>query len=85
MTDIINVVYLKPELIEKGLWVRTHKTGDSLSPVGHNWTKTLKSYIDMKVPRHMRPESPLLQQAMVSVQCPIELTRSMLLNRAARL
>lgn len=61
MTDIINVVYLKPELIEKGLWVRTHKTGDSLSPVGHNWTKTLKKlYIDMKVPRHMRPERPVI-------------------------
>lgn len=61
MTDIINVVYLRPELLEEGLWVRSHMTGDRISPEGRNWTKTLKKlYIDMKIPRHLRVRRPVI-------------------------
>lgn len=61
ITDIIDTVYLKYVLIEEGLVVRGYKTGDSLSPEGHSWTKTLKKlYIDMKIPRHMRADRPVI-------------------------
>lgn len=61
MSNIINVAYLDPQLIETGLTIRGSQTGDSISPVGRNWTKTLKKlYIEMKVPRQERALRPVI-------------------------
>ena len=61
MSNIINVVFLDSHLINSGLTIRGYRTGDSISPVGRDWTKTLKKlYVEMKVPRRDRAHRPVI-------------------------
>ena len=56
-----DTAYLKPELLAEGLYVRGGRTGDTFSPAGRGWTKTLKKmYIDMKIPCRSRAERPVI-------------------------
>ena len=61
MSNIVNTVFLDPRLIDSGLIIRGYKTGDSISPVGRDWTKTLKKlYIEMKIPKQDRALRPVI-------------------------
>lgn len=61
MSNIVNVVFLDPRLIDSGLYVRGYQTGDSISPIGRGWTKTLKKlYVEMKIPRQERAFRPVI-------------------------
>jgi len=54
-------IYLDPSLLRNGIYVRGSKAGDTISPSGRNWTKTLKKlYIEMKIPRNERPGRPVI-------------------------
>ena len=56
------IKYFDYNIIEDSITIRTRKNGDKICPLGMHGSKKLKDiFIDMKVPKEMRDNIPIIQ------------------------